>query len=280
MLSGTVLILNAFIAQASDLDGTTLGKPGQVMSQQVKPLVSRSSHLSAPRPRMTHALHAFQVPPLPGQVPLTPQDLGAPVRNKEPSWAEKRAPAGGSTHKEWPQAYDKLLARGLTQVSPQQAFRWAQKGEALIVDVRMDESIWDTIQLGPFSSGTLATAKSGTPEGAVNVPYFRSIEGNSMFDILKKMNAYMFIMEPTERNPNFKELALKTLPKNKKLILTCNRGGDLQHGLHNRDKLGPGRYTSSLKAAHDLYNLGYDKLYIMDGGVREWGEEGLPMIER
>lgn len=296
MRSFTALILNAFIAQAygkdlvddkdsldkfidklidresqmwpqrAELDGTTLGKPGAVMSQRVTPLVSRSSLLSAPRPNL-------QAPRV-AQVPRSEDLLPPPL-----TWDQKRAPPGGSSYKEWPKAYNGLLSRGLTKVSPEEAYRMAQKGDALIVDVRNAETIWDTIQLGPFSSGSMASAKSGAPEGSHNVPYFRSVQGNSVFDIMKKMNAYMFIMEPTERNPHFKEMALKNLPKNKKLILACNRGGDLESDLEDRQTTTPMHYTSSLKAAHELYNLGYKDLYIMDGGVSQWDLLGLPMTK-
>lgn len=294
MRSVTTLFLHALIAQAYDkystvstqeflgklidrapqvwpthraeLDGATLGKPGgpMVRSQPVMPFAPHSSLLSASRPGVSRAPRAVQ---------------GAEFATKQSklTWDQKRAPPGGSTYKEWPKTYNNLLDRGLKTVTTKEAFSMVQKGDAVIVDVRPSWSAWDDIPLGPFSSGTMKTFKSGSAQGAINVPYFRTIQGTSMFDIMKRMNAYMFVVEPTERNPDFKDLAMKRLPKDKQLIITCNRGGELETGLPNDKTTAPMRYTSSLKAAHELYGLGFDKLYILDGGMYEWEAEGLPM---
>jgi rhodanese-related sulfurtransferase len=202
--------------------------------------------------------------------------------NKAASWDEKRAPPGGNAYKDWPTAYQSLLDKGLKAIPPEEAFRMMQKRGALLVDVRPADSTWEKLPLGPFRSGTTITYMTGSAEGAVNVPLFRQIQGNSMFDIIKRLNAWMFLVEPTERNPDFIDLASK-LPKNRPIILTCNRGGSLDKGLDktkssDKAKMNlPTRYTSSLKAAYELYKLGYKDLYVLEGGINEWEKKGFPM---
>jgi len=96
-------------------------------------------------------------------------------------------------------------------------------------------------------------------------------------------------MEPVERNPEFRKLALERLSrdKNKPIIIVCNRGGELTRTYKNY-KTGevlpltgdqmhmPMKYTPSLKAAYELYKLGFTQLYILEGGLNEWKARGLP----
>eukprot|EP00746_Dinoflagellata_sp_MGD_P003916 gnl/MRDRNA2_/MRDRNA2_107577_c0_seq1.p1 gnl/MRDRNA2_/MRDRNA2_107577_c0~~gnl/MRDRNA2_/MRDRNA2_107577_c0_seq1.p1 ORF type:complete len:308 (-),score=54.90 gnl/MRDRNA2_/MRDRNA2_107577_c0_seq1:181-1104(-) len=260
----------------SVLDGMTLQKPGHTAmspSRTTYPLaIPRSSPLSAKRGKLS----GFS------SVAHTQRGLPAAgaISNKAPTWDEKRAPPGGASYKDWPVAYMSLLDKGLKVVSPEEALTMMEKKDAVLADVRQAVSIWDSMNMGPFQSGTLATYKSGTAEGSVNVPLFRQIQGTSLFDILKRLNAYMFIIEPTERNPDFVDMALEKLPKNKPIILACNRGGLLDGRDLPKAKLNvPMRYTSSLKAAFELYRAGFKDLYLLDGGIKRWEDEGLPWNE-
>merc|ERR1719235_556866 len=158
---------------------------------------------------------------------------------------------------------------------------------AIIVDTRVESSSFDQIPWGPFQSGTMATFKSGTVEGAVNVPLMRPIAGNSPRDWLKRMNSWLFILEPIEGNPNFADLAKERLPKDRPLILFGNRGGDISAEPADAGKDGRRKpsvmttfgYTQELKAAYELLKLGYTKLYILGGGIGRWErEEGRALV--
>jgi len=278
------LIGRAFQQQPSkysELDEMTLGKPGHLtMSparnryQQAIPVVPRAPLLSAKQPGLFSAYNPGVMPrAMPRAMPVS----RAAASQKEPTWDQKRAPPGGAAYRDWPAAYQSLLDRGLKAIPPEQAMRMMERQGAWLVDVRPADSTWEKLPLGPFRSGTTVTYMSGSAKGAINVPLFRQIQGNSMFDIVKKMNAYMFLVEPTERNPEFNELAKEKLPKDKAIILACNRGGSLEKGL-KKDKVNtPARYSSSLKAAYELYQMGFNKLYILHGGIEAWEKEGYPM---
>ena len=66
------------------------------------------------------------------------------------------------------------------------------------------------------------------------------------------------------RNVPAKDLAQKanSLPKNKPLILVCELG------------------KSALSAALELKKLGFTEVSILDGGVKAWGEAGLPITAK
>lgn len=275
------LVDRAFQVQPSnsELDEMTLGKPGHLtMSpsrnryQQAIPVNPSAPSLSA-KPGLLSSYNPGVI-----RMPHPPRAMQVPrdAIHQEPTWDQKRAPPGGGAYRDWPTAYQSLLDKGLRTISPDVALRMMETKQALLVDVRPADSTWEKLPLGPFRSGTTVTYMSGSAKDAINVPLFRQIQGNSMFDILKKMNAYMFLVEPTERNPEFNDLANK-LPKDKVIILACNRGGSLEKGLSKAQVNNPKRYSSSLKAAYELYQLGFKNLYILDGGIREWELQGYPM---
>merc|ERR1712139_553877 len=65
-------------------------------------------------------------------------------------------------------------------------------------------------------------------EGAVSVPLFRKVAGDSMFDNVKRLGMGMMAMEARERNPDFAAMALERLPRNTPIIVACDRGGSLE----------------------------------------------------
>eukprot|EP00746_Dinoflagellata_sp_MGD_P079481 gnl/MRDRNA2_/MRDRNA2_31785_c0_seq1.p1 gnl/MRDRNA2_/MRDRNA2_31785_c0~~gnl/MRDRNA2_/MRDRNA2_31785_c0_seq1.p1 ORF type:complete len:321 (+),score=51.89 gnl/MRDRNA2_/MRDRNA2_31785_c0_seq1:122-1084(+) len=274
------LIGRAFQVQASndsELDEMMLGKPGHLTMSPSRtiPVVPRAPLLSA-KPGLLSAYNPGVIR-MPRAMPA-PRAMRGPhdAAHKELTWDEKRAPSGGGAYRDWPTAYQSLLDRGLKSIPPAQALRMMETKGAWLVDVRPADSTWEKLPLGPFKSATTITYMSGSAKGAYNVPLFRQIQGWSMFDIIKRMNAYMFLVEPTERNPEFSDLA-SNLPKDKPIIIACNRGGSLEHGLTKAKMNTPGRYSSSLKAAYELYRLGFNNLYVLDGGIQRWEKEGYPM---
>lgn len=192
------------------------------------------------------------------------------------NWAEKggamnNSPLTGSAYMVWPAVYLSLMDRGLlkNQVTGEEALRMVKRQGAVLVDVD-DE--------GSFLSGTM--------EGAVNVPLFRPVAGNGFFDNVKKVSGFFMGMVSTERNPDFQKQALERLPKNKPIIVACQRGGSMETVV-KKQKVGfvkeyedPdksfGIESRSLKACYELYEAGFTKVYFLKKGINQWVYEKLP----
>merc|ERR1740138_2044173 len=113
----------------------------------------------------------------------------------------------------------------------------------------------------------------------MNVPLFQKVVGMSPFDNARRGMMSFFGMEATERNPNLEKMALELLPKGKPIIIFCNRGGTIDKSVITRDEFQKPMYTSrSLKAAYELYQCGFSKLYFLEGGIEQWESDGLPMM--
>lgn len=164
--------------------------------------------------------------------------------------------------KQWPANYRSLLKRGLKPVTPQEALKMMQSPffPAKLVDIRLESQF-----------------VVGHSQGAINVPLFRLIQGNSVYDVSKRLLSYSLAIAPTERNPDFQAEALKQLNRNQPIIIACDRGGIVENIVEDKKANEPKRYTSSLKAAYELYEAGFKKLFILDGGLNEWDREGFPL---
>eukprot|EP00746_Dinoflagellata_sp_MGD_P117745 gnl/MRDRNA2_/MRDRNA2_53670_c0_seq1.p1 gnl/MRDRNA2_/MRDRNA2_53670_c0~~gnl/MRDRNA2_/MRDRNA2_53670_c0_seq1.p1 ORF type:complete len:335 (-),score=50.01 gnl/MRDRNA2_/MRDRNA2_53670_c0_seq1:210-1214(-) len=164
--------------------------------------------------------------------------------------------------REWASKYRSLLKRGLKPVTPQEALNMMQRPffPAMLVDVRME---------GKFAAGH--------PQGALNVPLFQVIQGNSPFVWTKRVISYSTGVQPTEQNPEFSAEALKQLKSNQPIIIVCDRGGTLETLVDDKKATEPKRYTASLKAASELYDAGFKNLFFLEGGLSEWDREGLPV---
>lgn len=253
------------------LDGTTVAKPALAASTHRAvlprpPTLYRASqephaHLqcytwskSAHALRTIHAgatrtstgiENAEDVPLAPGETPET-----TPVKEVK-----------------WPVAYRSLVDRGLQSVSGEEAIKMVEDDGAVICDVREEKYF-----------------ARGTPEGAVHLPLYVPVQGNSFRDWNKRLQGLALGVQVTDRNTNFVSDANKMLPRDKPIIVICARGG-LVDDAPFKDPAGvrklrqeSGRYTTSLKAAYELYEAaGFKNVYFVDGGISKWYSDDLPM---
>jgi len=181
-------------------------------------------------------------------------------------------PKTGAAYMAWPVVHTTLKEAGLQSVSPEEADKLAKKGWTL-VDVR---------QVNQF--------ESEHAEGALNIPLYRYVQGNTFWDNAKRLAMAGFAMKATERNPEFVEDARKTLgSKNKKIILMCAVGGTLDTNVsYRREKkifADPerqfGRESRSLKAAYELLEGGWsvNNMKHLEGGFQQWRYQGYPLVD-
>lgn len=117
----------------------------------------------------------------------------------------------------------------------------------------------------------------GHAQGAINVPLFQIVEGNSALDWGKRLLSYSTGIQPTERNPQFQAEAFEQFKRNQPIIIVCDRGGAIENIVDDAKAVEPKRYTASLKAASELYDAGFTNLFFLAGGVGEWEREGFPI---
>eukprot|EP00747_Dinoflagellata_sp_TGD_P169351 gnl/TRDRNA2_/TRDRNA2_198143_c0_seq1.p1 gnl/TRDRNA2_/TRDRNA2_198143_c0~~gnl/TRDRNA2_/TRDRNA2_198143_c0_seq1.p1 ORF type:complete len:307 (+),score=48.69 gnl/TRDRNA2_/TRDRNA2_198143_c0_seq1:44-964(+) len=165
----------------------------------------------------------------------------------------------------WPLKYLTIIEKGLKQVDAEQALQMIQEEDAVLVDVRPEEEF---------------TAE--TAEGAVGVPLFVPRGGDGLGNKFKNALAFALGVKSREQNPKFADLANKALPKDKPVIIICNRGGTLDATRTNSfgtaaQLADVDQYTHSFQAAWELFEAGFDKLYYVQGGLSRWKSGGLPL---
>merc|ERR1712014_184787 len=142
--------------------------------------------------------------------------------------------------------YLSVVDRGLTMLNGDEALKLVKDDGAVIVDVR-PESVF----------------KKKTAKGAINLPLFRPVSGNSLEDNKKKFMSLLFKGGPAnEKNTDFGRLALERLPRDKPILPICDTGGsvdltryDPSAGQLMVGKKGPvitddvDQYTSTIMAA-------------------------------
>eukprot|EP00746_Dinoflagellata_sp_MGD_P074823 gnl/MRDRNA2_/MRDRNA2_30173_c0_seq1.p1 gnl/MRDRNA2_/MRDRNA2_30173_c0~~gnl/MRDRNA2_/MRDRNA2_30173_c0_seq1.p1 ORF type:complete len:308 (-),score=52.29 gnl/MRDRNA2_/MRDRNA2_30173_c0_seq1:367-1290(-) len=162
---------------------------------------------------------------------------------------------------DWPTKYRSLLKRGLKLVTSEEALKMMQTPffPAKVVDVRL-----------------AALFAAGHAQGSTNVPLFTPVQGNSVFDQSKRLLSYSLGVQPTQRNPEFQAEALKQLNRNQPIIIACDRGGSVESLDDDKKAREPKFYTASLRAASELYDAGFKKLFILQGGLSAWDREGFP----
>lgn len=271
------------------MDDATLGKPGQLAISQRSPIVSASNLRPSVLSQTVRATKNSQMPHMAGP-PNVRVVVPPPVGSSAPGvYLDKMT---GQVRK------DKavllyLIDRKLQAVTGPEALEMVKNEGAVLVDAGLD-----------------TTFAKGTMEGAVNLPLFRSVQGGSMFDHAKRLVTGVMGVHATERNPDFAAQAEKLLPRDRPIIIACDRGGRLkgatsdhaaeEAGLravnYNDDgervetiadkaKDAPvgdpfleiGWESRSLKTAYELYHLGYSNLYFLLGGITKWKHDGLPM---
>lgn len=282
MRNFSVLILHLFVTQSyaeehmvnvtSDMQDSMDKLADKLIDKLVGKLVNqaRTGHLAIPQrvspsaphaplllphwPAMFHAAHSVRTP-------------RAPRAESEKPMRVVRDGAAPGPLQNWPVVYQRLLDAGVQTVPIEEASDMVKKKGAVIVDVRMEDAF-----------------AGGTPEGAVNVPFFKYFEGDGSAGAnLKKVAAFFVGLPAKERNPDFNTMALEKLPKNKPLIVTCDRGGNLDGSRTNsfgtaKEYSDTDQYTLSLKAAYLLYEAGFTQLSIMKGGISNWRAKKLPMV--
>eukprot|EP00746_Dinoflagellata_sp_MGD_P039402 gnl/MRDRNA2_/MRDRNA2_195019_c0_seq1.p1 gnl/MRDRNA2_/MRDRNA2_195019_c0~~gnl/MRDRNA2_/MRDRNA2_195019_c0_seq1.p1 ORF type:complete len:255 (-),score=28.72 gnl/MRDRNA2_/MRDRNA2_195019_c0_seq1:138-794(-) len=185
--------------------------------------------------------------------------------NKGREASEKVAVAKFGPLKEWPAIYQNLVDRDLQSVTGEEALKMVRDEGAVLVDVRL-ESIF----------------KTGTMEGAINVPFFQPVAGDSLSDNFKRIATFAMGMQAKERNPNFSVMALERLPRDRPIIVSCNRGGNLVTNRRfaygqMKDFSDTDQYTLTFKAVYELYEAGFTKVSFLKGGISQWRYSGLPM---
>lgn len=148
-----------------------------------------------------------------------------------------------------------LKTSGVKFLSPQE-IGFAERRGVTIVDIR---------PASEYASGRIP--------GAVNVEFFRLIEGWDVVRIARRaVYAFFGVLNGTEFNPDFYNEIQTAVPnKGKGLILYCNVGGTL-------DPTGPskfGQQSRSLAAAYELIRFGYDgkSIQILKGGMNEYKKQ-------
>jgi rhodanese-related sulfurtransferase len=261
------------LKERKDLDGTTMGKASLAAIPQRAPLVprpglSRGSQGAQPQlqcytwSKSAHAMRAVHLSATPGKE-ITTRTATAPddgsLEDLQPGSAE-----GQSTPEEvkWPTAYRSLVDRGLQSVTGEDAMKMVKEDGAVICDVREEKYFLQ-----------------GTPEGALNVPLFEPVQGNSFRAWNKRLQGAALGIGATDRNPSFVADAKEMLPRDKPVIVICARGGVVDDKYDPRKfRQDSGRYTTSLKAAYELYEgAGFKNVYFVEGGFNKWYADDLPM---
>jgi len=180
-------------------------------------------------------------------------------------------PKSGTAYTVWPVVHMELEKKGLKGVGPEEALKLQSQGWTL-VDVRIE---------GDFEKGHAA--------GAVSLPLYRFVAGNSVWDNIKKVAMAGFAMKATERDPDYVENVTAAVGKNQKLLLMCAIGGTLKTGVNLRPDKYPGgiddperafgRESRALKAAYELVQGGWNvnNLRFVEGGFQQWRHRGLPV---
>jgi rhodanese-related sulfurtransferase len=194
--------------------------------------------------------------------------------DKIANWADKggaiERPLSGGAYTVWPVVYLSLLDRGLKQVDSKEALKLVEDEGAVLVDVELERRF-----------------EQGTMNGAVNVPLYQPVAGSAIMDTIKKISLAAMGMQATERNPDFAKVAQERLPKDKPIIVACNRGGSMRTTV-SKQKNGyvkvyedPDRSfgieSRSLKACYELYQANFTNIYFLKGGINQYQHDEFPM---
>jgi len=149
-----------------------------------------------------------------------------------------------------------LRESGLKSTPPTEVQKMQKQG-ALIVDVR-----------SPSQYGQCFI------EDSLNVPLYRQIQGWGLAANVRRAAFAFFGIIGSELNPEWLAEMEAQVPKDKKLVVTCARGGKI-----NAKGTKFGFESRSLKAVFRLRNAGYKNVQHLEGGISQWEREGLPVLE-
>jgi rhodanese-related sulfurtransferase len=180
-------------------------------------------------------------------------------------------PFSGSPYTVWPVMHMALKEANLQTISPQEAEKLSKSGW-IFADVRMEIDF-----------------EKQHAVKAINLPLFRFVEGEQLWDKVKKVVMSSLFMRATEREPDYPALVMSKIKKNSKIVLICSIGGTLDtYVSYRREKKmfqdperSFGRESRSLKAAWELLEVGWDakNIRVVDGGFQQWKYQDFPIEE-
>ena len=156
---------------------------------------------------------------------------------------------------DWKEIYAKLVQRGVKTIDSAKAASMQKRG-AVVLDVRM-----------------AAAYERGAIEGSVSAPLYRPIQGWDPASVARRAAFAFFGINNSERMPDWDQVVAGSVKgKGQDIIVCCEMGGNLTA------KKGAmyGFQSRSLKAVHFLQELGYKKVFHLDGGVPQAVRDGLP----
>ena len=168
----------------------------------------------------------------------------------------------------WPAVHASLVAAEVPSVKVLDAYKLADSGAAMIVDVN-----------------SLRAYDAENIQDSVNVPFVRKVEVNG-WRVAGGLSGLGSSEEYVESDPNFLSTFEKTGvgKKDTMVIITCSRGGTLktetvsEKGRIFKDpQLRFGRESQSLRAISALLGAGYENVAHLEGGNAAWRVKKLPM---
>ena len=168
----------------------------------------------------------------------------------------------------WPAVHASLVAAEVPSVKVLDAYKLADSGAAMIVDVN-----------------SLRAYDAENIQDSVNVPFVRKVEVNG-WRVAGGLSGLGSSEEYVESDPNFLSTFEKTGvgKKDTMVIITCSRGGTLktetvsERGKVFKDpQLRFGRESQSLRAISALLGAGYENVAHLEGGNAAWRVKKLPM---
>ena len=196
------------------------------------------------------------------------------------AWTAEELPVVGTSIKEevkeekkedpnaWPAVHASLVAAEVPSVKVLDAYKLADSGAAMIVDVN-----------------SLRAYDAENIQDSVNVPFVRKVEVNG-WRVAGGLSGLGSSEEYVESDPNFLSTFEKTGvgKKDTMVIITCSRGGTLktetvsERGKVFKDpQLRFGRESQSLRAISALLGAGYENVAHLEGGNAAWRVKKLPM---
>ena len=196
------------------------------------------------------------------------------------AWTAEELPVVGTSIKEevkeekkadpnaWPAVHASLVAAEVPSVKVLDAYKLADSGAAMIVDVN-----------------SLRAYDAENIQDSVNVPFVRKVEVNG-WRVAGGLSGLGSSEEYVESDPNFLSTFEKTGvgKKDTMVIITCSRGGTLktetvsEKGRIFKDpQLRFGRESQSLRAISALLGAGYENVAHLEGGNAAWRVKKLPM---
>ena len=168
----------------------------------------------------------------------------------------------------WSAVHASLVAAEVPSVKVLDAYKLADSGAAMIVDVN-----------------SLRAYDAENIQDSVNVPFVRKVEVNG-WRVAGGLSGLGSSEEYVESDPNFLSTFEKTGvgKKDTMVIVTCSRGGTLktetvsEKGRIFKDpQLRFGRESQSLRAISALLGAGYENVAHLEGGNAAWRVKKLPM---